>query len=514
MRASRFYIVLFCCLAAIAPGRVFASGGTCFKNWTATQSVRDWRGLGSSADGRKLAAAAFGGRIYTSADSGASWSARESNRQWVNVASSSDGVKLAAIDDGGRIYISGDSGATWTARAAKRKWADIASSADGTKLVAAVANSGRLYTSADSGVTWKARASNREWAAVTSSADGTKLAAAVFGGRLYTSSDSGVTWRAAESERNWRYVASSADGTKLAATDHGGFIYTSVDSGVSWTARTGGGARYWNGIAVSDDGGTIVAGVGAVDGRQAGQLYFSRDGGSAWSAREFDRVWTDIVVSADGGTVAAVASGGQLYTSQCAGSGAARCTEDNGGACGVDAERDSGGPQDVAANVGDAGTGQAGCTTIGSVCRDGTVYAGRHPHTQVQLFIPSTNQGTTMQWKTSAGANDIATDSVTDGRVNSDQVANSATFPAFKLCKDLRAGGHSDWYVPSQLEMYHLMVTRAALVAGGKVTDFLDGNYYWTSTEQDNGAVRYQGFPDGNHVSAKNAAIRLRCMRR
>ena len=49
---------------------------------------------------------AFGGQIYTSANSGLSWTARDSNRDWRTVASSADGTKLVAVVQGGEIYTS------------------------------------------------------------------------------------------------------------------------------------------------------------------------------------------------------------------------------------------------------------------------------------------------------------------------------------------------------------------------------------------------------------------------
>ena len=193
--------------------------------WTARASSNFWQSVTSSADGRKLVAAAYG-LIYTSTDSGLTWTARDSMRTWLSVASSADGSKLVAAVNSGQIYTSTDSGATWTARDSVRDWSSVASSADGSKLVAVVRFGGQIYTSTDSGLTWTARDSMRTWTSVASSADGSKLVAVDYGGQIYTSTDSGLTWTPRDSARSWMSVASSADGSKLVAAVDGGQLYT------------------------------------------------------------------------------------------------------------------------------------------------------------------------------------------------------------------------------------------------------------------------------------------------
>ena len=281
--------------------------------WTARETNRNWRGIASSADGTKLAAVEYGGRIYTSTDSGIIWTAQETNRNWYAIASSSDGTKLVAsdyYDDGnGRLYTSTDSGVTWTLRESGSEWISIASSADGVKL-AAVPQIGRIITSTNSGVTWTTRENRRNWRAIASSSDGTKLAAAAAYGRLYTSTDSGVTWTARESDRSWTAIASSADGVKLVAADKGaeggGLLYTSADSGVTWTARESG--RQWTSVASSADGVKLAA-VAAFE-----RIYLSADSGVTWEPQEASRYWFSVAASADGGKLAAIERGGQIYT--------------------------------------------------------------------------------------------------------------------------------------------------------------------------------------------------------
>ncbi|MBK8174347.1 MAG: DUF1566 domain-containing protein [Rhodospirillales bacterium] len=166
---------------------------------------------------------------------------------------------------------------------------------------------------------------------------------------------------------------------------------------------------------------------------------------------------------------------------------------------------------------GGSGAGLSGpsdCPNIGDLCADGTVFAGWHPITQERLFIPSTDQGTTSKWKTSTGTNDIATDSTYDGRINTNQVPNDVTFPAFKLCKDLGTGGHTDWYLPSQVEVFYLWSVRGAIEAGGNITNF-QNTHYWSSTEYDTDSAWRQNFTLGYQFNdTKPSAYRVRCVRR
>jgi hypothetical protein len=274
--------------------------------WTPRESSRTWGGIASSDDGAKLVTVVDGGRIYTSANYGATWTARESSRFWQNVASSADGTKLLAAAFNGQLYTSADSGVTWTARETARPWVGVASSADGSKL-AAVVYGGQIYTSTDSGATWTARESVRNWQNIASSADGTKLVALVDGGQIYTSTNSGVNWNARDSNRAWRGIAASADGLKLLATANNGMLYRSTDSGANWTPIEN--SRAWRQAASSADGTRLMAVV------SNGQVYTSTDSGATWTARENTRNWYGAASSADGTRLAATARGAQIYTS-------------------------------------------------------------------------------------------------------------------------------------------------------------------------------------------------------
>jgi hypothetical protein len=82
-----------------------------------------------------------------SQNSGVSWTAVGPTGAWKGVASSTDGMRLAAADSTGQLQLSSDSGLTWAARETTRTWQAVACSADGSRLVA-VATAGRPYVSA------------------------------------------------------------------------------------------------------------------------------------------------------------------------------------------------------------------------------------------------------------------------------------------------------------------------------------------------------------------------------
>ncbi|WP_345738692.1 IPT/TIG domain-containing protein, partial [Prosthecobacter algae] len=369
-------------LAAVEQeGRIYTSTDSGV-TWTPRDSNRSWISITSSADGSKLAAVVYSGQIYTSTDSGVTWTARESSRLWSAISSSADGNKLVSAVDSGQIYTSTDSGVTWTPRESDRSWFSIASSADGGKL-AAVAVGGQIYTSTDSGVSWTARENNRNWRSITSSADGGKLAAVAFFNRIYTSAEVLVPFSVSvmedagaqsilnaatnlsfgpvdESAQTLSFTvtnnnnalfsmqpamdasgtltftpADDAHGTatvSVTAVDSGGASSTPVQTftltvtpvndapsftlgsgellapGTVWVARDS--SRAWQSVVSSTDG-TKLAAVA-----NGGQIYTSTDSGATWTAQNSgSRAWTSVASSADGTRLAATVENGGIYTS-------------------------------------------------------------------------------------------------------------------------------------------------------------------------------------------------------
>jgi hypothetical protein len=276
--------------------------------WVARENERAWYAVTSSADGNKLVAAEYNGRIHTSTDGGVTWVARDSNRSWWSLASSADGVKLVASTNGTGLYTSTDSGATWSQRNPTLSARALASSSDGSILIAAVYG-GSMYISSDSGASWTQMPpslGDRLWRALACSSDGSTIVAVVQGGQIYTSTNSGVNWTARETNQVWHDVAASSDGTKLAAVVYGGYIYTSNDSGENWVQR--GPFSYWSSIASSSDGTKLVAVA------EGGRIYVSTNSGETWHARDNQRIWRSVASSANGLRMVAVVEGGKIYT--------------------------------------------------------------------------------------------------------------------------------------------------------------------------------------------------------
>ena len=95
-----------------------------------------------------------------------------------------DGTRLVATEWAGRLWVSTDSGLTWTAREATRNWHYVASSADGRRLVAGAYNE-RVYRSSDGGLNGTPIGGSALWWGVATSADGAVVFAAPDGGPVH-----------------------------------------------------------------------------------------------------------------------------------------------------------------------------------------------------------------------------------------------------------------------------------------------------------------------------------------
>ncbi len=146
----------------------------------------------------------------------------------------------------------------------------------------------------------------------------------------------------------------------------------------------------------------------------------------------------------------------------------------------------------------------------GQIMPDGTIYVG--PFGGYTLYAAPSDQSTGAAWKTGTGVNDIATDSSNDGLANSNQVPNSTTFPAFKLCKDLTYGGHADWYLPALNEVA-LLYTNLRL---GITNPYgLAMTYYTSSTEVNASQNNIFHMSNGATTGVtKTQGYTVRCVRR
>lgn len=161
------------------------------------------------------------------------------------------------------------------------------------------------------------------------------------------------------------------------------------------------------------------------------------------------------------------------------------------------------------------------CPNVGDVCDDSNVgttndpiFAGcaNYGGTYEPLFVSDDNQSLSSAWKTSSGVNDIATDSIDDGKLNVAQITVSTTFPAFKDCDDLTDGGFSDWYLPARAEVDVLRQSSAVinLSAVGNIS-----GSYSTSSEFGSSQRWAVAIPSGTvSTTSKTGGGQVRCVRR
>lgn len=162
-------------------------------------------------------------------------------------------------------------------------------------------------------------------------------------------------------------------------------------------------------------------------------------------------------------------------------------------------------------------TAPSGCTNVGDVCADGSLFAGFVVYsnsTCEPLFVTDNNQSTAIQWKTSTGTNDISTDDHVDGQVNAaNRGGVISSFPAFDLCESNSYHGKSDWYLPARAELNLLWLNRQTIDvnAAGNFTVSL----YRSSTEYNASYAWYQNFGTGvQTITTKTLNHGVRCVRR
>ncbi|MCB9959688.1 MAG: DUF1566 domain-containing protein [Rhodospirillaceae bacterium] len=177
------------------------------------------------------------------------------------------------------------------------------------------------------------------------------------------------------------------------------------------------------------------------------------------------------------------------------------------------------------------GGAPADCTNIGDVCTDGTVFAGCHPHPALsdqRLFLHPNNQSSSEDWNQAGSeANSGIDDSVAaanyDGRANqtwieANRAVNATNYDAFYLCKQLNdssSQGHTDWYLPSRIELYYLWSVQDDINNASLGGDDFIATIYWSSTEYIGTSAWYQSFSFGTQSFATKATgYDVRCLRR
>lgn len=210
-----------------------------------------------------------------------------------------------------------------------------------------------------------------------------------------------------------------------------------------------------------------------------------------------------------------------------------RCQDNDTGECYLDATRSNDDPEFTAANIADGinilgvtgthtGSGgctaPASCTNIGDVCSDGSIFAGfmlyDNSSSCEPIFVTSTRQSTSTQWKTSIGTDDVSTESHIDGWLNANNRSGTITdFPAFDLCVSNTYHAKSDWYLPARAELDVLWRNQAAINANA--TETLTGSDHWSSTQDgtDYAWILYMGGAQQYSV-LKTDTKDVRCVRR
>ena len=154
---------------------------------------------------------------------------------------------------------------------------------------------------------------------------------------------------------------------------------------------------------------------------------------------------------------------------------------------------------------------------IGTVCDDGTVYAG--DYSGRHLFTTQTNETGTYTWNNGTSMVAIGTTNLLNGQTNYSTLiglSNSESpYAAAQACKSLNDGpsnyGHTDWYLPAINELVVLCTNRAAI---GNFPDVSYGGY-WSSTETDSfRATRiYSTAVCSTYSSEKFNGTYVRCIR-
>jgi hypothetical protein len=325
-------------------------------SWTPRLAPKVWHWISSNSTGEVLLGGEAGD-LSTSIDGGATWTPGDgpTDRTWISSDMSANGDRLVAVQYGGRMYMSTNSGVNWTPVAIPdldtrpvdpnpdlnaQPFESVTVSSDGNRIVAAVQD-GPLVVSSNAGLNWVAGTSGGAlltgwWRSVDSSADGMIVMAADHNGVIYRSTDGGLTWAtrnvdigAGPVAESWYRLKMSADGSVIAVAGNsfgpgpGTGIFVSRDSGLTWTKSHSLVADY-TAVTMSGDGQVIGVTASNLSGGSTGRVLRSTDGGTSFTEVAMpglDTNWRAIAMSSDGNKLAVAAglfSGpttGQLYTS-------------------------------------------------------------------------------------------------------------------------------------------------------------------------------------------------------
>ncbi len=163
----------------------------------------------------------------------------------------------------------------------------------------------------------------------------------------------------------------------------------------------------------------------------------------------------------------------------------------------------------------------------GTVCSDGTIYAGLSPDGNVKMFTTRCDFGQTWDGTSCTGVRTtvsfnkgvplnftVGTGSGTTGKANSALLAAAgdagAPYSAAIACESLVENGYSDWYLPAAAEMAVVYNNSAA------IRNFAPWAIeYWTTTEYSGTSVYgFRMSTGASYSTSKETLTILRCVRR
>ncbi len=202
---------------------------------------------------------------------------------------------------------------------------------------------------------------------------------------------------------------------------------------------------------------------------------------------------------------------------------------------------------DVTINIGTASSlwqittqstgpcGNVGPGDEGTICSDGSIYAGISPDGNRNMYVPRCDIGMTWDGTTCTGTRSNLAFStgntiyngygnMNTGAYNTEELASLSNadgpYSAASACQDLVAHGKSDWYLPARWELREIYVklvdgTPMDSLPNPLVPGFATSDTYWASTEGNTLTAMGTNFAIGMHASySKGGLFRVRCARK
>ncbi|NOT79323.1 MAG: DUF1566 domain-containing protein [Bacteriovoracaceae bacterium] len=182
------------------------------------------------------------------------------------------------------------------------------------------------------------------------------------------------------------------------------------------------------------------------------------------------------------------------------------------------------------ASVWSVTTAGGDCTlspTPGTVCADGTIYAGLSPDGNVKMFTTRCDAGQTWNGSSCTGSRSglswnngtvnwftTGVTGSTTGKANSNTLNGlvdvGAPYVAAQYCESLSENGKTDWYLPALTEL-NVLYTNKLSIKNFEVS----GSVYWSSREAGDNSAWYQRFSvDNQNGNSKYSDCLVRCVRR